>query len=594
MKLTLLFLFLTAVCFSQIKNPDITAKEIYEHIKYLASDELKGRNTGSEEIREAAEYIKKEFESYGLSPAFGNSYFQPFKFNSSVKLESKNELTIYVNGEDMELEAEKDFMPLPFSGSKSLKGDLVFAGFGIQDLKNNYDDYKGIDVKGKVVVIFRLYPDFQNSKSPFAIYKGIRQKAKIAKESGASGLIIVNGYEDIPFAKDDEFIRFAYDRAPLMTDFPVVQIKRKYIEKIFQIKGNSLENLFNMIDVSKEPSPLALDGITVSMSTGVKIEQGECINVGAILEGSDPVLKNEYIVVGAHYDHLGMGGENSLNSEKTPQIHNGADDNASGTTGVLELAEKFAAMRDKVKRSMIFIAFSGEELGLLGSAFFANNSPVTLESIAAMINMDMIGRMDSSKTLIVYGTGTSTKWNELLSKNNPRFTLTMNADGFGGSDHSSFYAKKIPVLFFFTGIHTDYHKPTDDYDKINPDGEKEILEFVYTVINELVVNETKPDYVSVQKKETESTGGWRVYVGTVPDFASQEEGFKISAVNDGSPAAKGGIKPGDLMVKFGSKTISNIYDYVYALQEYKPGDEVEVIVRRENKEVKLQIILGMK
>ncbi|MHC1736781.1 MAG: M28 family peptidase [Ignavibacteriaceae bacterium] len=587
---------LTTILFSQSKNPEITAEEIYNHIKFLASDDLNGRLTGTEDIRIAAEYLKEEFESYGLTPAFNNSFFQPVKFNSSVGLGNTNSMSLYINDEEIELDVEDDFLPLPFSGCKTLtKGIMVFAGFGISDPKNNYDDYAGLDVKDKIVIIFRQYPDFSNPKTTFANFRSLRQKAKTAKDNGAAGLIIVNGYEEgLPSAQSDEFVNFIYDKAPLMNDFPVIQIKRKQVEELFAKKGNSLENLFQIINTTGQPHSVELKDATVSLTSHVYIVEGECQNVGAILEGNDPLLKNEYIVIGAHYDHLGRSNEFSLSRESIPQIHNGADDNASGTVGLLEIAEKLASVKDQLKRSFLFVAFTGEEMGLLGSAYIANNPPVSTDKMVTMINMDMIGRMDSSKSLILYGMGTSQKWNDLVNKLNPGFHLTLNPDGFGPSDQSSFYGKNIPVLFFFTGVHSDYHKPSDDFDRINCEGEKEILDFVYTIAYEINALDSKPDFVSVPRKEMSSTSGWRAYVGTVPDFGSNEEGYKISAITEGSPASKGGMLAGDLMIRFGGKSVTNIYDYTSALQEHGPGDEVEVVVKRNNKEIKLKIILGMR
>jgi Zn-dependent M28 family amino/carboxypeptidase len=210
-----------------------------------------------------------------------------------------------------------------------------------------------------------------------------------------------------------------------------------------------------------------------------------------------------------------------------------------------------------------------------------------------MINMDMIGKLDDEKKLIVYGTGTSSSWKDLLNtKNNYDFKLTFNDEGFGPSDHSSFYGKQIPVLFFFTGTHPDYHRPSDDADKINFEGETKVVNYVYDVTSAIVNKETKPDYVNVPRKESENVGGWKVYVGTIPDYSSSAEGFRLSGVSEGGPAQKGGLKGGDIMVKFGEKKITNIYDYVYALKEFVPGDEVDVVVLRDGKELTFHLVLG--
>jgi hypothetical protein len=289
-----------------------------------------------------------------------------------------------------------------------------------------------------------------------------------------------------------------------------------------------------------------------------------------------------------------MGGFNSMYHGNDPQIHNGADDNASGTTGVLELAEKFASVRNELKRSIAFFTFSGEELGLLGSEYLVNNMPFPIEKSIAMINLDMIGRLKDS-SLIVYGAGTSSNWKEILSNsNNYGFNLSFIDDGYGQSDHSSFYGKKIPVLFFFTGTHEDYHKPSDDTEKINFAGEKDVLDYVYNITMDIDNNPERPDYLLVEKKQTGQMFARKVYVGTIPDFASNVDGYKISGVSEGSPAQLAGLQGGDIIISFGGKKISNIYDFTYALGDFVPGDEVDVIVKRGEEEITFKIKLASK
>jgi len=288
-----------------------------------------------------------------------------------------------------------------------------------------------------------------------------------------------------------------------------------------------------------------------------------------------------------------MGQTGSLYMGDEPMIHNGADDNASGTAGVLELAEKFASLKDGLKRSVMFVGFSGEELGLLGSNYFVNNPPVDADRMVTMVNMDMIGRLNDKNELIVYGTGTSTNWKNILNeKNTDNFSLTFNDEGYGPSDHSSFYGKQIPVLFFFTGTHTDYHKPSDDVDKINAEGEEKVLNYVYNIAHEIVNAESKPDYLVVERKDTGRMTGTKVWVGTIPDFAGNVDGYKLSGVTDGSPAAKAGLQAGDIIIKFGDKKITNIYDFTYAIGNYVPGDKVDVVVLRGENEMNFNIELG--
>jgi hypothetical protein len=312
-----------------------------------------------------------------------------------------------------------------------------------------------------------------------------------------------------------------------------------------------------------------------------------------MIEGSDPKLKDEYLVIGAHYDHLGLGGAGSLVPD-TVAVHHGADDNASGTAGVLELAQAFESQKSAPRRSILFMSFGAEEEGDLGSDYFVKHPLVPLQKIVGMINLDEVGR-EKDSTLIVYGTGTSPLWDSLLTKfNTPKqFNLKLNPEGFGPSDHASFYAKDIPVLFFFTGVHEDYHKPSDTWDKINAEGEQSILEFVEKIAYDVADREEKPLFTKADSpRQMGGNAGLRVYFGTIPDYAEQVNGVKISAVRKGSPAEKARVMGGDIIVKLGGKTIKNIYDYTYALQDLKPGDEVELTVKRGDKMIQLKGVLG--
>lgn len=596
MKISLKYYLLLSVLFSfnifaqNTDSDEITKEEIKQHVYFLASDELKGRDSGSEGLLEAAEYIADEFDEYGLTPLFGNSYYQEFPFISGIDLTSDNSLSFKINDKTITPVLKSDYITVPFSGNSTVSSELVFAGFGISASELNYDDYSGLDVKDKIVVVFRENPDIKNPHSEFDKFSPLRKKAAVARDKGAKGIIFLNGFDENK--KNDELVAFEYDYGSAMPDFAIVNVKRDIIKNVFEKAGVDLQQIYNKIVESKTPQSFLLKDVSVKVSTRVKEVEKISWNVGGYIEGNDPQLKNEYIVIGAHFDHLGMGSQNSLYFGKEPQIHNGADDNASGTTGVLELAEKFASIKNQLKRSIVFITFSGEELGLLGSAYFVNNSPIPDQNIAAMINMDMIGRLKDS-SLIVYGTGTSSNFKDILNEtNSDSLKLTFNDEGYGPSDHSSFYGKKIPVLFFFTGTHEDYHKPSDDTDKINFPGEEKILRYVYRVIEKIDNSETRPDYLLVEKKESQDMFARKVYVGTIPDFASNVDGYKISGVSDGSPAQIAGLRGGDVIIRFGDKKISNIYDFTYALADYLPGDKVNVVVKRGEEEKSFEVELG--
>lgn len=590
MKLIVLIfiLFISTTNFSYCQkadSPEITSVEILEHIKFFASDELEGRMTGSEKIKQAADYIKKEFEKAGLEPVFNGSYFQEFPFISKLELGSNSFSVVAKTQEEFSL--SKDFTPISFSDNISVEGELVFAGFGISSTDLNYDDYQGIDVKDKIVVVFRNNPEMNDQNSKFNRFASFRVKTSVARDKGAKAIIFINTSEK---KDDDNLVSLRYDGAGKVRGISAIHTKRNIIEKILQSFDKSLDELEKQIVENKKPNSFLIEGIKVKIQTEVKEVESKCINVGGLLRGSEPNFENEYLVIGAHYDHLGWGGSNSLHQGE-PQIHNGADDNASGTTGLLELSEKFASIRNNLKRSIIFFAFSGEEMGLLGSSYLVKNFPVPIENVVSMFNMDMIGRLKEN-SLIVNGTGTSSIWKNILNeKNQYDFKLSFNDEGFGPSDHAAFYGMKIPVLFFFTGTHNDYHKPSDDYDKINPEGQEKVLKYIFDVAEIVLNNETKPDYISVERKDTGRMTASRVWIGTIPDFAGEVAGYKISGVSEGSPAALAGLKGGDVIIKFGENKISNLYDFTYAIGNYKPGDKVKVVVKRgeEEKEFEMEL-----
>ncbi|MEJ5350535.1 MAG: M28 family peptidase [Melioribacteraceae bacterium] len=570
-------------------DSEITTKDLKAHLFYLASDEMKGRFTGSNEERKAGNYIKEQFASFGLKPLFNNSYFQEFPFIEKIELTGKNSVQIKASGYSKALILKKDFITAPFSGNGKAESNIIFAGYGISASELNYDDYEKINVNGKIVLVLRSHPEHDSTKSEFDKYSSMRFKAAIAKEKGAAAIVFINQEKE-----EDELIQLRYDGAPGIKNFPIIQLKREIIKKIFEQRGLNLSEIQKKIDNEKKPHSIEFDDVVISINTEVKEIENKARNVAGYLEGNDPNLKNEYLIIGAHYDHLGIDQllSSSLYKGKDKQIHNGADDNASGTSGLLELAEKFSSIKNSIRRSIIFIAFSGEELGILGSTYFTNNLPVPRENIIAMLNLDMVGRLDAEKKLTIIGTGTSSKWKDLLNeKNKYNFQFNLSDAGSGGSDHQAFLNKNIPVLFFFTGIHSDYHKPSDDADKINYEGEAEVINFVFDIANEIQNSNTKPDFVKVSEPVNRISTRSRVTAGTIPEFGYNGEGYKISGVTEGGPAEKAGLRSGDIIIKFGDKKIGNIYDFMYAISNYKPGDKVDVTVLREEKELTFEVEL---
>ena len=586
----LVLLVLPQLAFAQ-SSPAITADEVQKHVKYLASDQLEGRMTGSRGGEAAARYIADEFKSYGLKPIGDNgTFFQSFEFVSGIKLGAVNTFSFSRPGETVELEVNRDFRPIGFSASEAFEGAVVFVGYGISDTAKKFDDFAGIDVSGKAVLVLRNAPPSDSGRD-FGPYASLRYKALKAREKGAKALIVVTGPED---SENDDLMRLAYDQATGNAGLPAVNITRKRADELLNANGLSIKELQKKLNASRQSNSFILEGVTVDVKITLNEIRKTTMNVVGLLEGKANPLKDQVMVIGAHYDHLGMGGEGSGSLRPdSVAVHHGADDNASGTAGVLELAQAFASRKDSLKRSILFIAFTGEELGMLGSGHYVNHPIFPLQQTVVMLNMDMIGRMNN-KTLIVYGVGTSPGFEALVTKFNKdsAFVLKLNRDGYGPSDQTSFYSKQVPVFHFFTDIHSDYHRPADTYDRLNYPGEEKILRYIEAIATELNATVEKPQYVAVEMPRQQVAGrSMRVTMGTIPDFSEQVQGMKISGVREGGPAAKAGMLGGDIIVKFGRVEIKNLSDFTYALGEYKPGDEVEVVFKRgdETKTVKVTL-----
>lgn len=574
-KKILILISIPVIAYTGNSDPDIKSADLIEHIKYLSSDELGGRFPGTSGDSLTQEYIIKHFNDLGLKPGGDDGFRQRFSFISSVKTGPANELQI---GSD-KLKLGSDWMPVYLSSSGvTVSGEVVFAAYGINAPELNYNDYEGLDVKGKIVLILMNSPGFNNPHdNPFGKYERIRVKSEEAKKQGAAGILLIKG----PMHGDDELLPPRMFGTGDGAGIPVATIKREIILKY--INGN-LSDIQREIDETRKPLAFNLNVTVNKFSTELIYDNSTTANIIGVLEGIDPILKNEYIVVGAHMDHLGDGTSyGSLHSSDIPEIHNGADDNASGTAGILELAEYFSTHREKLKRSIIFMLFAAEEAGLIGSAHFVKSPLAAGYNIISMINMDMIGRLNDNK-LTIGGTGTSSVWENLLDSLNQFYTFktTYNRDGFGPSDHSSFYAKDIPVLFFFTGLHSEYHRPTDDWHLINSEGSEKIIKMVSDVISYLANNISKPDLIKSQTTSQNLNRTFRVTLGVIPDYSSSETGLEITGVKQGSLAEKIGLKSGDIIIKLGDYDIKNIYDYTDAISRFKPGDETEISVKRNN------------
>jgi hypothetical protein len=590
--LLLFFVFVLAfslISYGEYQSSEITSQAIISHIRYLAADELEGRRAGTEGCEKAANYISSHFKRAGLKPLGDNAtYFQNFSFTSGIKLGNSNSLILERGSRRLDLEVGKDFLPLSFSSNGEISGELVFAGYGISAPKLNYDDYSRINVKDRIVIVLRYTPVGNDPKSPFYNYSSLRYKATNAREKGAKGIIFIT-----PFSHDEE-----EDLGGLRFDFSfkdsgiqTVILKRKIAEEILRLAGKDIRHLEQKLS-KKKINSFVIPGVKVQIHTELIHEERSTSNVVGFLEGSNPTLKDEVIIIGAHYDHIGWGDGFSRGRGETKEskVHNGADDNASGVAGLLELAGYFSSRKGSLQRSLLFIAFSGEELGLLGSSYYVKNPEIPLDKTFAMINMDMVGRLRNHK-LTVLGAGSSPEWKALIESvsYNTGLTLKISDSGFAPSDQVVFYAKEIPVLQFFTGVHPDYHTPEDDWQKINSEGERKVLNLISNIIWDL---NKRPEKIAFSRarEEGKAASSFNVYLGTIPDYSDESDGVKLLGVKKGSPAQKAGLRNGDIIVGFDGKTITNIYDYVYSLAESKPGLSAEIVVIRGTKRVKFNIV----
>jgi len=358
--------------------------------------------------------------------------------------------------------------------------------------------------------------------------------------------------------------------------------------------GKTLKQVQERLENNLQPNSFAVESADVTAMVELRKQTVKISNAIGVIPGSDPVSKKEFIVLGAHFDHLGLGGPGSGSLQPdTVAVHNGADDNASGVAALLELGEKLASERNRLKRSILLIAFNGEEKGLLGSKYFVKHPTVDLSAIITMINMDMVGRLSENK-LSIGGTGTNPQADSLLNSLNADYNLKikLSSEGYGPSDHASFYINNIPVLFFFTGIHDDYHHPSDDWDKINAEGEKKVADFIHDVVLKLDQSDTRPQFAQAGPKEPQATRRrFKVTFGVLPAYGSQTEGLEIDGTKRDGPAAKAGMLKGDVIIEIEGKEIKNIYDYMYRLAELKKGQTVSVKVQRGEEVLELHLDL---
>ncbi len=567
-----------------IDNPDISHEELYSHINFLASDSMQGRKPGTAGDISSAEYIRDQFKNLGLK-LMGDEGFQEFEVVASVQMGKNNS---FIFG-DAEAELLAEFVPLSLSENSSVEAGICFVGYGFdidnEDIK--WNDYNDIEVEGKWLIMLTADPDTENVDSKFSIYSDHRSKIILARDNKAAGVILVDGVN----INAEDKLSFTENKEST-SGIPVVQISRSLANKLLNKDKLTIEDIETKLIETHKPFSFDLD-INVAISTDLESSVMKTMNVLAYLPGNDRDLKTEYIVIGGHYDHLGLGGQGS--GSRAPDrkaVHNGADDNASGVASIIEIAERMAYYRKKIRRSIIFAAFGAEEMGLLGSKYFVDNSPIDILSIKTMINIDMVGRLRDDYSLQIGGIGSSVEAEELVNStnNNYDFKLALSTAGYGPSDHAAFYGKDIPVMYVSTGAHLDYHTPDDDIAKINFKGMVNISNYISDLALIVVKRDSALSFREAgPRTATSARQNFKVTLGIMPDFVSSENnGLRVDFVTVGKPAHGGGMIKGDIITAIDGMLVSNIYDYMARLGKLMAGQTITVeVLRNEKKELLL-------
>jgi len=534
-------------------------------VRYLAADELEGREVGSEGEHCAGDYLAGRFAELGLAPGGEDgSYFQTFQIRHGAEMGPGNQLVIAGRSYDL----GEEWTPLGFSASSSVEGEPIYAGQLVSSPGNPEDEFAHTDLTGRLVVVEWGDPHDPHGLS---LRADPHFKATVAAGRGAAGVLVL---------------------APEGIALP-------------DLNGETRSRLEIPVGIvsgeAAAPVREALDrGGVARLETDVRVITADARNVVALIPGASPALGQEVIVVGAHYDHLGMGGEGSLSPDETA-VHNGADDNASGTAALLQIASELMA-GPPPDRSVLFIAFTGEERGLWGSAHFVADPTVDLENVVAMLNLDMVGRVVDDQ-ITVFGVGTAREWDEIVDGVNAEMVnpliVSKAPDGYGPSDHSSFYGQGIPVLHFFSNTHEDYHRPTDDWEKINVGGLERVSGLAAGIARRLAsggedqvaLTPVAQERPAAPSQSSSTTSGYGPYLGTIPDMTPRDFGVRLTGVREGSPAAEAGIQGGDVVVEFDGDPVADIYAYTYALQAHTVGDEVAIVVERDGERITVRATL---
>jgi aminopeptidase YwaD len=523
--------------------------QLSAHVYYLADDRLEGRLTGSEGEKLAMDYIASYFKQYGLQPKGTDGFVQPFEFSLGKTLAGNNFLKI----NNQVLKVEEDYFPMPYSGNADVKAQLAVVGFGI-DAPGLYNDFENKEnLKGKILLINLSSPDGIHPHSKYLNYTDYKTRIITAEEKGAVGIIFFNTDKTLSNPVFD--LKMNVDAA----NIPVVFVKETHL-------------------------PLLKEGAEIALSVNLKKQDLKGHNVVGYIDNKAPYT----VVIGAHYDHIGYGEFGNSRHAGEPEIHNGADDNASGVALMLELSPMLKSS-SLTSNNYLFLAFSGEELGLYGSKYFTQNSTIDIEKVNYMLNFDMVGRLDKDGRIALNGVGTSPVLDSLANNlEHGSLNITTTESGMGASDHTSFYLKDIPVVHFYTGNNPDYHKPTDMAHLINFDGMVEILNYTYSFIESLD-GRGKLEFTKTQDKSNTDTPKFSVTLGVIPDYMFAGKGMKIDGVTDGKPAQIAGIKAGDIVIKMGHIEITDMMSYMAALSKFQKGTKTSVEVLRDSKKIEFQV-----
>ena len=599
----------TACSSTPAADARVSSQTYLADVAWLADDARQGRDTDSPELRQTADWVAEHFDEAGLEPLGDDGgWLQHFTVKGQRRLLDGNTLRLG----DEALELRREWIPLQTAMSAEVEGDVVFAGYGISDPDGGYDDYAGLDVKDKLVLVLRRGPNSgvegsrYSQNGPGGSHISFATKVNAAFRHGAQALLVVNGPSDFePGTRADRPMRYGSLGADTTASLPAAQLSAQSALAILSAHGLDLAAAQKALDESLKPQSRPLAGLSAALTIAAEEEQIETVNVLGLLPGNDPELANEYVLVGAHMDHVGLGlhAGSRGGSEARGQVHNGADDNASGTAGTIEAARLLAADPEGLRRSIVFATWSGEEWGLLGSQHYVEHPALPLAHCVAVINMDMIGRSKDGYVSIE-GVGTSPGFKDLVVDTQLALGLGLDVSladrPADNSDQASFFAKDIPVLNFFTGLHDDYHMPSDDVDKINADAGAKIATLAGRVAQKLAAADARPvftplappaDAVASAHTSPPAPGAatrdgaapvpYRVVLGTSPDMGYQkDDGVRISSVRPGTPAEKAGLLKGDLIVAFDGVDVRTLQDYATLLFSHKPGDQVVVTVIR--------------